>query len=125
MEFIHLEITLKPFIEKVQETKDLKPIRKADWFQELCSLDIETISAKQIEKLKDTIFLSDVGGKKVREDAWRRLEFIRLGILQEVEFLGQMCCIYPGDPDFAISKEMCRLLGDEWREPEVIIEYVK
>ncbi|AGS81124.1 hypothetical protein [Caulobacter phage Cr30] len=120
---IHLKITLEPFIEKVQETKDLKPIRKAEWFLKLCTLDEETVSIKQIETLQNEICLSNIGGKKVRTDAFRRLEFIKLGIIQEVQFLGDMCCIYPGDPDGSISKDICRLMGNEWKEPEIIVKY--
>lgn len=78
---------VRPWIEKVEETKDLKPLRKADYFHDVKSLvgatqhchahDDVVIAMIRLDlpSLMDRIVLSDIGGKKMREDLWRRLKY--------------------------------------------------
>lgn len=80
----------RPWIEKIEVTKDLKPLRKAmfflfikklaNWDHDISDEDFGTILKKHIPSLRDEIFSSPIGGKKVREDIWRRLLWMEMTI---------------------------------------------
>ena len=44
-------------------------------------------------------------------------------IQEEIEFLQQMQCIYPGDPSGSIQKYICELLGIEYEPIEIEVTY--
>lgn len=76
----------KPFIERVESTKDMKPIRKALWFRDLIGIrdpsaiaDLDTKSFGAILcNIRDSIIKSDIGGKTTRADIWRRLLWVEI-----------------------------------------------
>lgn len=43
--------------------------------------------------------------------------------IEEAADLSVMCGLYPGDVGGGLQKEICRLLNQEYLEPEIIITY--
>ena len=82
----------KPFVDKVMATKDLKTVRTAQWFKRLTALRgiVNMLEADRktaalgamllIPALRQEIAESDIGGKAIRADIWRRLIWIELTI---------------------------------------------
>lgn len=68
---------VKTRVEQVENTKDLKPIRKADWFLEI-KRHLQDEDEFDLQPLLDMIFRSDIGGKKMREDFWRSIKFVQM-----------------------------------------------
>ncbi|UTU09732.1 hypothetical protein CcrBL47_gp448 [Caulobacter phage BL47] len=78
---------LTPIVLKVREKTDLKPVRKSDWFKVFESVErmkngpplkgdnAEAVDL-MIEFLLEHLPTSDVGGKQLRADAWRRLRYL-------------------------------------------------
>ncbi|UTU08113.1 hypothetical protein CcrC1_gp427 [Caulobacter phage C1] len=80
----HRFIVLTPLVKKVREKSDLKSVRKADWFRVFEGIerlkDAETIDYEAaglaIKALLLHLPVSDVGGKQLRADAYRRLVYL-------------------------------------------------
>jgi hypothetical protein len=89
----------RPWLEKVANTKDLKPLRKADWklaidalvaaMHEITSLLPELTDTQSdfvigpllegtLPQIRSKIITSNVGGKAIRQDIWRRLLWIEI-----------------------------------------------
>ncbi|AXQ69463.1 hypothetical protein HOU02_gp262 [Caulobacter phage CcrBL9] len=84
---------LTPIVQKVREKTDLKPVRKEPWFKHVERLEAwtreETPYGPASDPMKRGYFSgdidiaaylvrhSDVGGKQLRADTWRRLQYLR------------------------------------------------
>lgn len=78
---------LTPIVQKVREKSDLKPVRKSEWFQIFESIErmqdsqnLHGDNAEAVDLMIEFLILhlpvSDVGGKQLRADAWRRLVYL-------------------------------------------------
>lgn len=85
MNKVELRSIIRPWLEKVQNTKDLKPLRKSllvDKLKTLVEESEEQTNSQLLLKFKELekdIF-SIPQFKKVREDIWRRLLFLKIRI---------------------------------------------
>lgn len=78
---------LTPIVLKVREKSDLKPVRQSEWFKVFESIERMKTSTTlkgdnaeavdlMIQFLIEYLPTSDVGGKQLRADAFRRLCYL-------------------------------------------------